>query len=192
MVTAPTIQWILQNPSINPSGHRHQSNPTYGFVKNLGTSAGQVLDFGSINTTLSGAISDTKLVYARVSNMGSASGIFNLRFFLNSSSAFSVGTYRFLEKKHLHFVPNLILNDQANDTPRTIPSYQNLSGTIPSVGRVDYGSWQAGTPWISGTRDDDTTMYIYLAFLASNDVPNGTYGGAGAGSFRYRLLYDFS
>ena len=192
MVTAPTIQWILQSSSTNPSGHRHELNTAYGYVKQLGTGAGQALDFGSINTTLSGAISDTKVVYARVANMGTASGIFNLRFFLNSTSAFSLGQYRFLEKKDLHFIPNLKLVDTAKDTPRVIPAYQNLSGTIPSVGRADYGQWQAGVPWISGTRDDDATMYIYLAFLAFQDVPNGTYGGAGAGSFRYRLLYDFS
>jgi hypothetical protein len=192
MVTAPTIQWILQSSSVNPSGHRHQANPAYGFIKQLGTSAGQALDFGSINTTMSGAISETKTIYARISNMGSASGIFNLRFFLNSTSDFSTGRYRFLEKKDLHFIPNLILNDQANDTPRVIPQYQNLSGTIPSVGRNDYGQWQKGVPWISGTIDDDASMYIYLAFLAYSDVPNGIYGGAGAGSFRYRLLYDFS
>jgi len=192
MVIAPTIQWILQSSSIDPSGHRHELDSSYGYVKQLGTAAGQALDFGSINTTLSGAISDTKVVYARVSDMGTASGIFNLRFFLNSTSAFSLGQFRFLEKKDLHFIPNLNLVDTANDTFRVVPPYQNLSGTIPSVGRVDYGQWQAGTPWISGTRDDDATMYIYLAFLAFESVPNGTYGGSGAGSFRYRLLYDFS
>lgn len=60
MVSFPTIQWIQQNPAVDPSGSRHLLN--LGFVRQLGTGAGQELNFGQLNTTGSGAITDTFFV----------------------------------------------------------------------------------------------------------------------------------
>jgi hypothetical protein len=184
MVTFPTVEWIQQNSAINPSGFRHLK--TVGFLKNLGTAANEHLNFGSINTTASGDISDTLLVYPRVLSYGEASGIFNMRFFLSGSTAFGAGTYRFLERKTLHFLPSFTLNSSANNTPTIVPTTANYSGTIQTP------AWPLGTPWLSGLFDQDVGQYIYLAFEGHVDVPVGTYGGAGAGSYRYRLLYDFS
>jgi len=186
MVNFPTVEWIQQNPSIDPSGFRHLKQTAHGYQKNVDTSAGGVLDFGSLNTTGSGGISDTKLVYARVSSLGDASGIYNMRFFLINASSFTGGTFRFLEQKSLHFVPNLILNSAANNTPTNVPTAANFSGTI----QTPY--WQSGQPWMSGILDVDVSQYAYLAIEANANVPVGTKGGAGAGTFRYRLLYDFS
>lgn len=186
MVNVPDLQWVQQNPSTNPSGSRHLLSGAAGFIKLLGTAATEELNFGSINTTGSGAISDTKLIYARINDMGDASGVFNMRLFLINTSAWGAGTYRFLERKELHFVPNLQLNSAANNTPTTVPSTTNLSGTIMVV------PWPLGQPWLSGIQDNDASQYVYLAVEVGANVPVGTYGGAGAGSFRYRLLYDFS
>ena len=186
MVNFPSVEWILQDPNINPSGNRHLKVPASGFIKIVDTSAGGVLDFGQMNTTGSGAISDTKLVYARISDMGDASGIFHMRFFLTDTSSWGAGTYRFLENKQVHFVPNLSLTPANNNTPLVVPSQTNLSGTI------QFPAWQGGTPWLSGVVDQDVSQYIYLAVEANSAVPVGTYGGAGAGTFRFRLLYDFS
>lgn len=186
MVNFPSVEWIQQDVSVDPSGFRHLKQAIHGYIKNVDTGAGGVLDFGSINTTGSGAISDTKLVYARISNRGDASGVYNMRFFVTNASSFTAGVYRFLERKSLHFVPNLILTSSADNTPTNVPTNANFSGTIQTP------FWQSGQPWMSGVLDQDVSQYAYLAVEAGVDVPIGTKGGAGAGTFRYRLLYDFS
>lgn len=186
MVNFPSVEWIQQSLAVDPSGFRHLKQTVNGYVRNVDTGAGGVLDFGSINTTGSGAISDTKLVYARISSMGDASGTYNMRFFLTNTSSFTAGTYRFLERKTLHFVPNLTLNSSANNTPTVVPTTTNFLGTVQTP------LWQAGQPWMSGILDGDVSQYAYLAVEADVSVPIGTKGGAGAGTFRYRLLYDFS
>lgn len=186
MVNFPAIEWINQGLTLDPSGFRHLKQSIHGYLGNVDTSAGGVLDFGSINTTGSGAISDTKLVYARISDMGDASGVYNMRFFLINTSSFTGGTTRFLEQKTLHFIPSLTLGSDADNTPTNVPTNANFSGTI----QTPY--WQSGQPWMSGLLDVDVSQYVYLAVEANVAVPIGTKGGAGAGTFRYRLLYDFS
>src|SRR6185436_4079889 len=183
MVNFPSVEWIQQSLSIDPSGFRHLKQVVNGYIRNIDTSAGGVLDFGNINTTGSGAISDTKLAYARISSMGDASGVYNMRFFLTNTSAFTAGVSRFLERKSLHFIPNLSLNSSADNTPTNVPTNTNFSGTI----QTPY--WQSGQPWMSGILDIDVSQYVYLAIEANVAVPIGTKGGAGAGTFRYRLLY---
>ena len=185
MVTFPTVEWASQDPTIDPSGSRN-GTPA-GFVKVVNTAAAGELSFGTINNTDVTAISDTKCVYARAASMGDASGIFNMRLFLIDTSAWSLGTFRFLERKELHFQQggiSLVAGDV--DTPTVVPATTNLLGTIQEP------QFPNGQPWVSGILDNDVTQYVYLATLVETDVPAGTYGGAGAGSFRYRLLYDFS
>lgn len=186
MVLFPTVTWIQQDPTVDPSGSRDALSADVGLLREIGTGAGEVLDFGSINTTGSGAISDTKLAYARIDALGDASGVFNMRFFLINSSAFGAGTFRFLERKEQHFVPSLVLDSAANNTPTVVPTTTNLSGTIIEP------QFPLGQPWMSGILDNDVSQYVHLAFEAGSDVPVGTYGGAGAGTYRYRLFYDFS
>lgn len=186
MVQFPDIEWIQQDPTIDPSGSRDQKSPGAGYIKTLSTGAGGVLDFGQLNTTGSGAISDTLLAYARVNDFGDASGVFNMRVFLTNTTAWGLGVYRFLEQKTFHFSDGLTLDSSANNTPTSIPSVPNFSGTITEP------EFPLGKPWMSGTLDNDVSQYIYLALEVGVNVPIGTYGGAGAGTFRYRLLYDFS
>lgn len=183
MISFPDVQWIQNDIATDPSGARHLN--TTGYVKTLGTNAGGALSFGSINITVSGAISDTALVFAHVNSLGDASGVFNMRFFLNKVSAWNTGTYRFLFDKNIHFIANYSLNNGHNDVPTTIPTSQNILSTL-------IPGWTDGAPYISGISDQGVTEYIWLAVLAGTNVPIGTYGGAGAGTFRYRLLYDFS
>ena len=185
MVNFPAVEFIQQNPSINPSGSRHLHSSPAGFIRVLDTTAGGVLDFGQLNTTGSGAIADTKLCYARVSDFADASGVFHMRMFLSNITSWGAGTFRFLEQKNLHFIPNVQLNSAADNTPTVVPSTSNMSGTITS-------GWGNGSPWMSGIADGDVTNYLWLSVLVGVDVPIQTYGGAGAGTFRYRLLYDFS
>lgn len=186
MVNFPSVEWVQQSTATDPSGFRNVSNPAKGFIRVLDTTAGGVLDFGQLNTTGSGAITPTKLAYARVTAFADASGIFNMRTFLSNITSWGAGTFRFLERKTLHFVPNLSLTSVANNTPTTVPATTNFLGTIIQP------EWTSGKPWISGILDNDVSQYIYLAVEVGVDTPVGTYGGAGAGTFRYRLLYDFS
>lgn len=185
MVNFPVLQIVQNSLSVNPSGSRHLNGA--GFIRNVDTSAGGVLDYGTVNTTGSGAISDTKLCYARVSSFGDASGVYYMRLYLKNVGDFGAGTYRFLEQKSIHFVPSLTLNSAANNTPTTVPAQTNLLGTLVP-------GWVTGSPWISGTVPADQTcsQYFWLAAEIGNDVPVGTYGGAGAGGFRYAVIYDFS
>lgn len=186
MVNFPDVEWIQQNPAINPSGSRHLKTGPAGFLRILDTGAGGVLDYGQLNTTGSGAITPTRLAYARVNDFEDASGVFNMRLFLVNVTAWGIGSVRFLEQKQLHFIPNLTLDSGANNTPTVVPSHPNLSGTITEP------EFPFGKPWMSGTLDNDVSQYVHLAVEVGVDVPVGTYGGAGAGTFRYRLLYDFS
>ncbi len=184
MVDFPDVEWIHQDPAIDPSGFRDAK--TVGFLRDLDTSAGGVLDYGQLNTTGSGGITDTQLAYARVNTLADASGVFNMRVFLTNVTAWGAGTFRFLERKHLHFQPSLELNSAAENTPTVVPTTPNLSGTITEP------EYPLGKPWMSGTLDNDVSQYVHLAVEVGVDVPVGTYGGAGAGTFRYRLLFDFS
>jgi hypothetical protein len=186
MVNFPDVEWIQQDPTTDPSGLRDQKSGAAGFLRLLTTGAGGELNFGQLNTTGSGAITETQLAYARVNDFGDASGVFNMRLFLFNTSAWNTGTYRFLERKELHFVPDLTLDSSADNTPTTVPLSPNLSGTITEP------EFPLGKPWMSGVLDNDVSQYVYLALEVGVNVPIGTYGGAGAGTFRYRLLYDFS
>lgn len=186
MVQFPDVEWILQDASTDPSGLRDIKSAGAGFVKIISTAADGVLDYGQLNTTGSGAITNTVLTYARVEDFGDASGIFNMRFFLGNSAAWGVGTVRFLEQKELHFVPDLILDSSAENTPINVPTTANLLSTIIEP------EFPLGNTLMSGVLDNDVTQYVHLAVEVGVDVPIGTYGGAGAGTFRYRLLFDFS
>lgn len=176
----PTLQFIQFNTAVNPSGVR---NVLASGIKALDTSLNGYLDFGNLNISTSGRVSDTKMVIFRASNMGTASGIYNIRFYLASASAFNVGTYRFLYRISSHYLGTtfqLLTSDL--DIPTTLPANANLLGTLNV----------SGYPTISGILDRDVSQYIYLATFINTDVPFGTYGGGGAGSFRFRAVYDFS
>ena len=183
-IVYPSVEWIQQNPAIDPSGHRHEKNSTFGFLKTVGTGPGGQLDFGAVSNAFSSQLTDTLLVYARPSTLGSASGVFNMKFFLASISAWGAGSYRFLERKQLHFNQNLKLTQADVDTPTTVPTSPNLVGTIAPF-------FSAGQPYISGVLDQGVSEYIYLATFVNTNVPPTQYGGPGNGGFRYRLMYDF-
>jgi hypothetical protein len=80
MVDFPDVQWIQQDPSVDPSGSRDLLSPGAGFLRVLDTGAGGVLDYGQLNTTGSGAITPTQLAYARINDLGDASGVVLLDF----------------------------------------------------------------------------------------------------------------
>jgi len=174
--TFPTGQFLQFDVNTDPSGVRDLEASA---IKVLDTSITGVLDFGNTNTTTSGGISDTTMFIFRVSDLGDASGVYNLRFFLENASAFGAGNYRFLHRITTHYQGagfTLGLGDL--DIPLVEPA-QNVLST-------------SGQPTLSGIEDGHVSQYIYLAVFTDSDTPFGTYGGAGAGSFRYKMIFDFS
>ncbi len=172
----PSVQMLQFDKNVDPSGFR--DNPSAA-IKVLDTSIQGCLDFGNSNTTTSGVISNTNMMIFRVSDLGDASGVYNLRFFLSNANAFNVGNFRFLHKIATHYQGvGFQLGLTELDIPLTEPS-QNVLST-------------SGQPTLSGIFDGHVSQYIYLSVFVDTDVPFGTYGGCAAGSFRYRMIYDFS
>ena len=177
MATFPTVQFLQFDKDVDPSGVR---NLPASAVKELDTSITGCLDFGNANTTTSGAITNTTMQIFRVSDLGDASGVYNMRFFLQSATAFGVGNYRFLHKIDTHFQGGGFALGLADlDIPLSEPSSENLLSTT-------------NEPPLSGIADEHVSQYVYLAVFVDTDVPFGTYGGCAAGSLRYRMVYDFS
>ncbi len=177
MATFPTVQFIQFEKDIDPSGVR---NVLASGIKVLDTTITGCLDFGNANTTTSGVISDTNMFIFRVSDLGDASGVYNMRFYLESATAFNTGNFRFLHKIDTHYQGGgFQLTTSDLDVPVIQPTVQNVLST-------------SGQPPLSGLADGHVSQYIYLAVFVDTDVPFGTYGGCAAGSFRYRMVYDFS
>ena len=189
MVNAPTIQWREWDIAIDPSGHRVESLSLdqWGYQGAKTTADGGTLVYSSLNTSISGQISDTKVVTAHVTNWGDGSGITNMKAYLNSITDFGTGTVRFLYAIHRNFYTQsgVPLNETDSDFPTAIPASQNLLSTLGS-------GFLQNTAGVATPDENQVTEYLYLAVFADTDVPNKTYGGPGGGGFRNRLLFDFS
>lgn len=189
MVNAPTVVWREWDIAIDPSGHRVESLSLeqWGFQGVKNTSDGGTLVFSALNTSISGQISDTKVVTAHVTNWNDASGITNMKTYLSSISAFDNGTYRFLYaiQRHFYTQSGVPINETNDDFPTALPASQNILSTLGS-------GFLKNTAGVATPDENQVTEYLYLAVFADTDMSNKTYGGPGAGSFRYRLIYDFS
>jgi hypothetical protein len=106
MVTIPTTQFLQFERLIDPSGVR---DIVASGIKELDTSANGFLDFGNNNVSISGIVSDTKMLLFRATDMGTASGIYNMKFFLQNATAFSQGTFRFLHSINTHYQGDIFL-----------------------------------------------------------------------------------
>jgi len=186
MVNAPTVEWREWTTTIDPSGIRISDDAATlsasGYIGERSTIAGETLVFDPVNIAVSGQVSDTKLLTAHISAWGDASGISNMKFYLTSISHFNTGDYRFLYRLATHFVSGLVLNETDSGFPTSQPTDQNLFSTLGSGVLADTGFYD----------ESQVSQYIYLSLYINNDVPVGTYGGAGTAGLRYRMLYDFS
>lgn len=168
---------------VDPVGQRHQQTHS-SFVKELGTAAGQFMDFGSVNTTFSKKTSaPTKAVLAYSDAFNDANeALFNLRFWLPDFSDFIAGTFNFNALASGVWASGLFV-DPLNDA-----SGQFVQTTLPSGANLRR---QDGWLEISGVNSDsEVTQYIYLSVSADTDVPAGSYGGD-SGGFVYRLSFDY-
>jgi len=186
MVNVPTMVWREWDTEIDPSGIRISDDTTTltasGFQGVRSTTAGETLIYDPVNIAVSGQLTDTKLLTTYVSSWGDASGVFNMKFYLTSIAHFGAGTYRFLYDIRTHFASGLALDQTALDLSTTLPSTQNLLTTLGSGALANTGFYD----------ESQVSQYVYLSLWINNDVPVGTYGGAGTGGLRYRVRFDFS
>ena len=185
-MTAPTTHFSqFDILSVSPSGERH-STAASGYLKELTTTAGGALDFGSLDNS-SGIVvsSPTKCVVWVVDNLQDATTeVFDMKFWLSSVSDW-VGRntdYNSYFNQHVtnQWLGNVKLNyNSGTYTPTSLPAAQNL---LQNEGN--------STITASGT-DAATTEYIYLSVSVDSDTPVGIYGSAGGGGFRYRVTYKY-
>jgi len=172
----------------DPSGIRHlksgDADVHENFIKSLGTSVGEQLDFGINNISNSGINSATKVVLAHMDSSGDlTTQLFNLKFWLPSVSSFT-GTSRYNLQKSNYVLqsgwkPNLIVqNDSIEQVPTTLPTSGNILR-------------QDGNAEITGSGDTEVTEWLYLSTFTDTDERVGLHGGPGLNTFRYRLTADY-
>lgn len=139
----------------------------------------RALDFGAIDNSVSGVVSDTKAVAMSGVEFNGNTVIEDMRFYAVSAAAFTQGNYQLLMERTNTWTQNKQLQTGATNVPVALPSAQN------------YFRMGGGTQIVGSGQVDGLGQYIYLAIFAGTDVPDGTYGGLGVGTFRYRLRYDY-
>jgi len=164
---------------VSPSGSRHvTTHPSY--VKELGTGAGQYLDFGSINISNGKQSTPTKAVVAMVDDMKDATeAVYNLRIWASDLSSFKSGTYYINTCVSGLWLRNCTLTDASGySLPTFLPSGQN-------IWRQD-----GGAEITASGLDSQVTQYAFSSVTIDQDVPIGIYGGD-SGGFRTRLTFDY-
>lgn len=169
----------------SPSGNRHNSSAD-AYVKEISTSPTEHLDYGTVdNTEGNNVTTDTKCVIWCVDHLGDATEkIFDMKFWLSSKEDFvNEGSgYDVWFNQHISSIWESgvsIDNNSGVFTPESLPDSQNLK------------KWDGSNEITGSGTDDDVSQYIYLSVTVDGDTPAGVYGGAGAGTFRYRVTYKY-
>lgn len=193
MAVPPTIIFSEYAVSgVDPSGVRHLDlGPPSGFsfVKNLGTSPGEYLDFGSININLGKQELPTKAVVFRIGASGDMTeAMFNMRFWLSDITDFSIGTFVFNGFPSGTWLQNLSLTESSGLFVSTgLPSGQNIWRDAGGPFNRNSTSFQEIT---ASGQDNQVSMYQYLNVTVNPNAAVKVYGGD-AGGFTYRLTFDY-
>lgn len=189
-MAAPTItfrQFDVSNFA-DPSGARHlktgDASVHAAFVKQLGTSASQHLDFGINDISTSGINSSTKVVLAHMDSSGDlTTQLFNMKFWLPSTTSFR-GTVRYNMFKSSYVASSgwkpayVLQNNSLEQVPTVLPSSGNILR-------------QNGASTITGSGDSQVTEWVYLSVYTGRDESVGLKGGPGLNTFRYRLTAEY-
>jgi hypothetical protein len=184
MAVAPSIkthEFVVSG--VDPVGQRHLTTHS-SFVKEISTSPGAFLNFGSVNTTFSKqTTTPTKAILMFSDDFKDANeAIFNMKFWLPDTSDFVAGTFNFNG-----FVSGVWVSGLFQD-PLTDASGLFIPTALPSGANIRR---QDGWPEISGiNQDSEVTEHVYLSWTADTDVPPNVYG-RDTGGFTYRLTFDF-
>ena len=139
----------------------------------------RVLDYGQVDNSQSGVNSTTKVVALSGVEFNGNSTIEDMKFYLLSLSAFAGGTYEFLMDITNTWTQNKVVTQANSNVPTTLPASQN------------YFRLGGGTQITGSGQVDGLGQWLYLAVFIGTDVPDGTYGGLGDNSFRYRFRFDY-
>jgi len=139
----------------------------------------RALDFGQINNNISGVVSDTKVIAMSGVTFNGNTVIEDMRFYAVAVTAFTQGNYQFLMELTNTWTQNKQLQTSADNVAVSLPAAQN------------YFRMGGGAQIVGSGQIDGLGQYAYLAIFAGSDVPDGTYGGLGAGTCRYRFRYDY-
>lgn len=141
------------------------------------TDAG-ALKFGVINLDAS-AQSDTKVLNARVTNMGGNLFIRNMRFWAPSVIFPAAISYNKATAGSTGWIDNNVITSASGIVPTILPTSQNLF-------RHD------GHPAISGLTTAEVSQWVYLNLSVTSSLAVGNYGGSnGQGVLRYRMTFDY-
>jgi hypothetical protein len=124
-MAGPTIVFSqFSSSGVNPGGSRHLTNHA-SYIKRLNASVSGVLDFGKLN--LSGGInhSPTKTLIARASSMGTATEVFDMKFW-SPARPTPVGNIYFNFKTLNNYVSGIALTNASGAIPTSLPSSPNL------------------------------------------------------------------
>jgi len=169
MVDAPTVKIVEFNVAAATSG-------TWSNFVDTTTKA---LSFGQIDNSISGTISSTKVVAMSGVAFNGNSTLSNMKFYLLSSSAFTVGNFQFYMDINNTWTQNKSVMTDDDVVPTSLPGSQNYYHL-------------GGGPIITGSgQSDGLGQWIYLSVYAGTNVPDGTYGSLGGGGLRYRVVYDY-
>jgi len=189
-MAAPTITFreFAVASGADPSGVRHLKSGDVdvheAFVKSLGTSVGEQLDFGINNISNSGVNSTTKAILFHMDNSGElTTQLFNMKFWLPSVTSFE-GTRRFNFFKSNYvgqsgWKPSYVLQ---NNSVEQVPTVLPTSGNVLR---------QDGSGVITGSGDSEVSEWLYLSVYTDTDEPVGLKGGPGLNTFRYRLTAEY-
>jgi len=150
-----------------------------GTLLGFADTVSRALDFGQLDNSVSGVVSDTKVVAMSGVTFNGNTVIEDMRFYAASASAFTQGNYQLLMDITNTWTQNKQLTTGADNVPVSLPTGQN------------YFRLGGGAQIVGSGQVDGLGQWAYLAVFAGTDVPDGTYGGLGAGTFRYRFRYDY-
>nr|BDD44110.1 hypothetical protein 3 [bacterium] len=149
------------------------------------TTAGSVvsqnspLNFGTANNTADAAAVGPKCVIFRCTDLQGNTTINNMKFWLSSNADFSGSNSYYCD-----ITNTWTQNKTVGQTSSGVPG--NCPVGIPSANLTKINGGD-----ITGTANNDTSQYIYLAMSIGTDEVLGTKGGVG-GAFAYSLKFDFS
>ena len=185
-MAAPTTHFAaFQVKCESPEGQRHTTAAS-GYIKHLDASPSGELDYGQLNNSSGVTITTpTHCAVWVVDAMNDATEqIFDMRFWLSSVADFvgrgtDYNTW-FNQLNSTTWQSGVTIDkDDGSFTPTSLPAAQNVNSA-------------SGLPYIvSAGNDYDVSEYLYLSVSIDTDTPVGTYGGAGVGTFRYRMTYKY-
>lgn len=194
---------------VDPSGYRHRESGIYkpdAKIGNMGGfpaqhESGVALSFGEVQPVTAGFYTETAIITLNLGeingnpasyfnlaqdNVGANLKIFNLKFWLASSGAFSSKGY----KPTFYYLPAKTW-DRGRQIRSTTPGVAVVPLSMPASQNIFSKN---NNIYISGCyKDLEFSHYIYIVGkFPAGTYELGEYGGLGSGNFIFKLSYDWT